>query len=375
MKIAYFTALYSSGGSGPARVVQYLREYKGQALNFSFFTDDKLFSIPHEVRIKKVSVLHKLPFYWFIRSYLFFLAAKRKKKEFNLIICSNAFEAFFLVLFIKETPVRVMLNDYKYIFTSSNFWKTLKINSLRKTLSRFLGFYIERLVAIKSDQVIACSYYLKEALIKSYKLKERGIQVLYPSVDLDFFTPHRRNYFQGAEINVLFVKNDWRIGGLDTIIQGLSKYKGPKKLHLHIVGPIEKDKKIIMSLLKIFDFIGALSFHGILDKRELLNRLHQADVFILLSRQEAFGISILEAQATATPVIASNVGGIPEVLDEGKAGFLIEPNSPDALHAVLNDLIQNPDLVYPKIEHGLEHCKKFSKNHLYSNLENLLYKE
>ena len=60
--------------------------------------------------------------------------------------------------------------------------------------------------------------------------------------------------------------------------------------------------------------------------------------------EKSFGVAVLEAGACGNPVIVSNVGGLPEVVKNGKAGFIVEKENPDALADVLEKLILDPDL-------------------------------
>jgi glycosyltransferase involved in cell wall biosynthesis len=75
------------------------------------------------------------------------------------------------------------------------------------------------------------------------------------------------------------------------------------------------------------------------DVRALLS---QARIFVLPSTREGVPLSILEAMAAGLPVVASKVGGIPEVVDEGKTGFLCPPGDPAALTAALVTLLEDP---------------------------------
>ena len=68
------------------------------------------------------------------------------------------------------------------------------------------------------------------------------------------------------------------------------------------------------------------------------------DVAVLPSYREAQGLSILEAMALSRPVVASAVGGIPEMIDDGRTGLLVPPHDPGALAAAIVKLIENPDL-------------------------------
>jgi glycosyltransferase involved in cell wall biosynthesis len=66
------------------------------------------------------------------------------------------------------------------------------------------------------------------------------------------------------------------------------------------------------------------------------------EIFVLPSLSEGLPLSLLEAQAAGKPVVASNVGGNPEVVEDGKSGFLVPPSNPDVLAERLLRLLENP---------------------------------
>jgi glycosyltransferase involved in cell wall biosynthesis len=71
--------------------------------------------------------------------------------------------------------------------------------------------------------------------------------------------------------------------------------------------------------------------------------LSDADIFALSSRSEAFPNSIMEAMAAGMPLVSTNVGGVPELVDHQRNGVLVPPDSVDAMVAALRDLIEHPD--------------------------------
>ena len=68
------------------------------------------------------------------------------------------------------------------------------------------------------------------------------------------------------------------------------------------------------------------------------------DVFVMPSRQEGLGLSIMEAQAAGVPVVASRVGGIPTLIEDGKTGLLVEPENKDALSEAIIRLLNDKPL-------------------------------
>ena len=78
---------------------------------------------------------------------------------------------------------------------------------------------------------------------------------------------------------------------------------------------------------------------------ELYNVLHYADVFLLPSEQESFGLAALEAMAAGTPVVSSNAGGIPEVNIHGKTGYITEIGDVEQMAKYAVEMLSNEALL------------------------------
>ncbi|MBF2003306.1 MAG: glycosyltransferase family 4 protein [Synechococcales cyanobacterium M58_A2018_015] len=85
-------------------------------------------------------------------------------------------------------------------------------------------------------------------------------------------------------------------------------------------------------------------FHGYVPHDQLIDLYRRADVLINPSLSEAFGMSLVESMATATPVIGARIGGMLDVIADGETGFLVEPANPDALAAAIITLLSQPSL-------------------------------
>ena len=84
---------------------------------------------------------------------------------------------------------------------------------------------------------------------------------------------------------------------------------------------------------------------GTIDHHSVAERLKAADLFVLPSRSEPFGISILEAMNAGLPIIATRVGGIPEHVKDGEEGYLFPPNDAKELARLIRYLAGRPDRV------------------------------
>ena len=89
---------------------------------------------------------------------------------------------------------------------------------------------------------------------------------------------------------------------------------------------------------------GSIQFAGQVPQESIPRLMHQADVFALSSLSESFGIVNLEAMAAGLPIVATNVGGIPDIVEEGVNGYLVNAKNPDELADRILVLLQNDEM-------------------------------
>jgi glycosyltransferase involved in cell wall biosynthesis len=85
-------------------------------------------------------------------------------------------------------------------------------------------------------------------------------------------------------------------------------------------------------------------FSGAIPHAQVLGRMASATATIVPSRIEAFGLVYIESMAVGTPVVASRVGGIPEIVRDGVDGLLAPPDDPGALASCIKAILSNPQL-------------------------------
>jgi len=101
-----------------------------------------------------------------------------------------------------------------------------------------------------------------------------------------------------------------------------------------------------------------VKFLGSQDRIGVKKLLRQCTLLVLPSRAEPFGIAILEAFSSMKPVVASAVGGIPEIIEDGHNGILVEPENPQALCDAISKVWSNPDLAEQLARAGYETVRK-----------------
>ena len=97
--------------------------------------------------------------------------------------------------------------------------------------------------------------------------------------------------------------------------------------------------------LAIDEGIGEVTtFVGKVDHKEVPIELAKLDIFVALSREESFGVAVIEAGAAGKPAVVSNIGGLPEVIEDGITGFVVPPEDPQAASLIIEQLVSNTDL-------------------------------
>ena len=202
------------------------------------------------------------------------------------------------------------------------------------------------------DYVLAFSEQEKEVLLSEYGYKTSQIIESTPGYknDIFYYIPKVKarkhfDFYQNEKL-ILFVGRLDYLKGLDIAIEviNLSK-KNNKNYKLLIaggdVGSIEQ-KKLIKELDKM-KISESIIWLGSLSQKELNYCYNAVDIVIIPSRSETFGLVCLEASATKTPVLASQVGRMKDIVEDGKSGILAENISPENFADKLEIFFQKED--------------------------------
>ena len=233
---------------------------------------------------------------------------------------------------------------------------------------------IERFLAAFTHRIIAVSESVKDELVKLRVAGPEKITVIPLGLELDNFFKIRRNGITNRDYKTVAI-----IGRLVPIknhrmfLEAAKKVKellgGRECCKFMIVGdgPLGPSLKSYASTLGLDNEV---IFTGW--KKDLSGVYSEADIVALTSLNEGTPVALIEAQAAACPCVATNVGGVADVITEGKSGFLVALEDLESFVESLLKLLYNPTLARVMGEYGREAIRdKFSKEQLIGNMENL----
>ena len=218
---------------------------------------------------------------------------------------------------------------------------------------------IETQVCRKCDLITAATELERKDLEELYGVDPSKVVVIPPGVDTVRFRPpedkealRRKLGFPARPLVFTLGRLDQR-KGFDLFFQAaarlLERDRANPPLFVISAGAgdspqqEEQRRKLeeLISSLGIRDHVWWL---GVLPQGELPRYYGAADVFVLPSRYELFGIVMLEAMACGVPVVATRFGGPAEVIAHGETGFLVDPTDPEELAGAIEALLSNPEL-------------------------------
>ncbi len=203
---------------------------------------------------------------------------------------------------------------------------------------------LEEETAHNATLIVTISKYSLEKIQKHYHVHKNKIRIVPNGVDVERFKPSgnlesRRKFGLGDEPVVLFVGSLIPRKGLPFLVEAAKKIvKQLENTKFLIVGDGPLRSQLTDSL-KAADLLGNFSFLGNFKDEVLSDVYNCADVFVLPSIQEGQGIVLLEAQASGKAVVAFDVGGIKEAVQNGETGLLVERGSIDGLANALLKLL------------------------------------
>ena len=176
-----------------------------------------------------------------------------------------------------------------------------------------------RFAVLAADLVTAPSRWLAEAAYRDLDLpRELGIEVIPNFVDTRRFFPAPRESPPGPRV-ITHVSNFRPLKRIEDVVKIFARVREVMPAQLHLVGD-GPERNRIEALVRTLGLTDEVRFLG--ECTDVAQVLQRSDVFLLPSETESFGLGALEAMASGVPVVASEVGGLPEVVQDRVTGFL-----------------------------------------------------
>lgn len=238
------------------------------------------------------------------------------------------------------------------------------------------SFYaITRFSIERSDRVTAVSRFLRDETRRAFGCVECDIQVIPNFVNLEEYHPGgngcRDSLAPPDHKLITHVSNFREVKRVKDVIRVFARIRRAMPATLLMIGegPEREEAEREARELGVSDDV---RFPGRLDR--VANLLQVSDLFILPSQSESFGLAALEAMACGVPIVATQAGGLPEVIEDGVSGILEPVGSVEAMGRRSVELLRNPLAHRVMAEAATERARTFSTDRIIPMYE-ALYRE
>jgi glycosyltransferase involved in cell wall biosynthesis len=193
----------------------------------------------------------------------------------------------------------------------------------------------------QASRVLTTSHYAAHSLEKRYGVPAREVRIVPELIDLAHWQaalgqfPRERR----PQASILCVAHLYPRKDVATLLRAMQRLESKAVLRIVGIGP---ELKRLRRLCRTLHLEGRVTFLEHVSFAQLAQEYRNADVFCLPSRQEGFGIVLLEAMAAGLPVVAARAAAIPEVILDGQCGLLVEPGDAVGFAAALDLLLTKP---------------------------------
>ena len=226
---------------------------------------------------------------------------------------------------------------------------------VRYATGKFISKPLEKYAISKIQSIIVCSPAMKELVNNMTNSK---IYVIPNGINLE-----RIDDVQSIDLNhpnIFFVGLLRKVKGIGILLNAIPIIKKSiSDICVYIAGSGQLENEL-KSLVKKLDIEENVKFLGFLQEEEKYIYYKSADLCVVPSVYESFGIVLLEAMAYGKPVVASNVGGIPYVVENGTTGLLFECGNVKELAEKIIVLLRDEELRKKMGEAGRERAKEFT---------------
>lgn len=288
----------------------------------------------------------------FIPQNIFYFTALRqihRERPIDVILIYDSIAFFPTYFFAHFNRIPTVFSVQASIFSQGrNINYSFLDTQVYKFTNRFVAHRADKLICI-SKEMVRCFLYAGAS--------EDNIFLVHNPIDLSYFKPAMKKKINNT---CLYVGALSPVKGVEYLIHAIPQVlKQLPDARFLLIGD-GPQRKLLEELIRKYDVGKKVELLGYIPHNKLLPYYQRADLFVMPSVNEPQGIVALEAMACGLPVVASNVGGIPDMVQNGKNGILVPPAKPESLAEAIVNMFAHESLYQSYSKCALNTAYKFS---------------
>jgi glycosyltransferase involved in cell wall biosynthesis len=237
-----------------------------------------------------------------------------------------------------DCSISAVFSGFPNVLTIHGNMRSLaRVNRARPFSFLWLAARLERFTIPRADGVVCITHYTRQAVLN---LAQRT-WVVPNAVDSSFFEVNARPAL-GVPAQLLFVASVSELKNQNAFIRALDSVAGRRQFELRFCGQANENSPYGREFFSLVRARQWCVYNGLTGREELKALLRQASLLVLPSREDNCPMSVLEAMAAGVPVVASKVGGLPDLIEEGRTGFFCNPLDAASMAAAVEKVLVNP---------------------------------
>ncbi len=219
-----------------------------------------------------------------------------------------------------------------------------EVRSIGGRIKRIVWYpwHMQHVVARRLDALITGSRASAGLIERLWSLPPGLMHPIYDGADLDAFHPGATDEIEPGAL--LFVGNSEDYNkGVIYLLRAIAQLRPPARAHLYIVGGPPGEMRVAPAEIERLDIGDRVTIVGRVPEPELAAWYRRAQILVSPSLYEGFGLPVVEAMASGTPVIASDGGALPELVVNGETGRVVAAGDAAALAEAMTTLLSSPD--------------------------------
>ena len=238
----------------------------------------------------------------------------------------------------RDCAISAVFSGFPNVLTlHGNMRLIARVNRAQPFTPLWLAARLERFTLPRSDGVVCITQHTRQAVMGL----ARRTWLAPNAVGASFFEVNAQAP-PGAPARILCVADVYRLKNQNALIRALDPLAGKHKFELRFCGATDPRDAYSLEFLRLVQARPWCVYDGLATREDLRAFLHLATALVLPSLEDNCPMAVLEAMAAGVPVVASRVGGLPDLIEEGQIGFFCNPLEAASMAAAIEQVLVNP---------------------------------